>query len=706
MKRLLWVFALLGLTVALSSALFGADSAIDLTEAEKAFLRNAAPVRVSNEMDWPPYNYNDRGTPKGFSIEYFQLIAQKLGLKYEFVSGPDWNDFLERIKKHELDVMLNIINTEERREYIAFTRSYAVAISALIVREENRHLKSLRGMDGKTIAIPKGFFTAELLRAIYPGIKRLETPDMLSALEAVRFGKADAAISELSVADFLIKKHTLSGLVSSGRVKNPAFSSILNLGTRKDLPVLRDLLQKGINAVTDEELFALRSKWLAKTNDKTQPQGLDLTEKELDYLKKRDELTMCVDPAWMPFEGIKNHKHTGIAGDFIRLFSKKLDKEIRLIETGSLPESLDLARRKKCDFLPMLTATAGRASYLNFTKPYFSNPTVLVTRPHTAYVPELHDLKKEVGVVEGYALNELITVFYPNLKIRPVKNLHEGMTLVSEGKLFGMVDTLAAVGYEIKDYFVGQLKVAGRFEEPTELGIAVRNDDPILLSIFNKVIDSTTDLERRNIVNSWLVLQYKEGMDYRMVVQIVITFVLVAILLLYKQKLLREHNANLEKISITDRLTGLNNRIRLDQELEGLQNRFERYHKVFSIILLDIDHFKQVNDTFGHLVGDAVLKGVANLLGQNCRVSDTLGRWGGEEFLVLCPQTDIDGAVACADALRKKIHSSVFDHGASVTASFGVAEVQSGETIDGLISRVDKALYEAKGGGRNRIKRG
>ncbi|WP_320036211.1 diguanylate cyclase [Halarcobacter sp.] len=157
----------------------------------------------------------------------------------------------------------------------------------------------------------------------------------------------------------------------------------------------------------------------------------------------------------------------------------------------------------------------------------------------------------------------------------------------------------------------------------------------------------------------------------------------------------------IEKISETDKLTQLYNRIKLDRSLEYEFNRFKRNRAIFSLILIDIDFFKLVNDTFGHQVGDKVLIEVSNILKENCRKIDILGRWGGEEFLIICVNTEILGAQHLAEKLRKKIAKYEFEIVKHKTISLGVSQVNLNDTIESLIKRVDNNLYQAKESGRN-----
>lgn len=152
-----------------------------------------------------------------------------------------------------------------------------------------------------------------------------------------------------------------------------------------------------------------------------------------------------------------------------------------------------------------------------------------------------------------------------------------------------------------------------------------------------------------------------------------------------------------------DGLTGLWNRARIDQFFAEEIERSTRYRTPFSLILIDIDHFKSVNDTHGHTVGDVVLRQFASLLRNNVRAVDKVGRLGGEEFLIVLPAVDEQQAQAAARTLQQRINSFDFDTVCRRTASFGVTQFLADESLHSMLERVDRALYKAKENGRNRI---
>ncbi|WP_240377934.1 GGDEF domain-containing protein [Bacillus piscicola] len=166
---------------------------------------------------------------------------------------------------------------------------------------------------------------------------------------------------------------------------------------------------------------------------------------------------------------------------------------------------------------------------------------------------------------------------------------------------------------------------------------------------------------------------------------------------------LEEATRRLEQLANTDRLTNIPNRMSLDLDLDTQLQEATANGTPFSLILLDVDHFKAVNDQYGHQVGDMVLTETANLLKDNVRKTDKIGRWGGEEFLVISPHTEIEEAQELAERIRQCFETHSFEEVDQTTASFGVASYVEGDTLKSLLSRCDKALYEAKEKGRNLV---
>jgi len=167
------------------------------------------------------------------------------------------------------------------------------------------------------------------------------------------------------------------------------------------------------------------------------------------------------------------------------------------------------------------------------------------------------------------------------------------------------------------------------------------------------------------------------------------------------------YHEEIYRLKTVDGLTGAFNKRTFDEELRREIHRFFRYGRPLCLVMFDIDHFKKVNDTWGHLAGDRVLSEIGELLNRVCRKEDTLCRYGGEEFAMLCPEMPVEEAIAMANELREAVESHAFEFDGAeipITISAGVAEARDNlEGPEEFVADADKQLYRAKDGGRNRV---
>lgn len=216
-------------------------------------------------------------------------------------------------------------------------------------------------------------------------------------------------------------------------------------------------------------------------------------------------------------------------------------------------------------------------------------------------------------------------------------------------------------------------------------------------------------VEEQIPVDMLIVNRHESSDENWRYVSSVAVFVLISLIFpaLAGRRLIEHHERlidRMQRMAEDDYLTGLYNRRKGQELLDYEFNRSRRYDSRFSVIMLDIDYFKQTNDEFGHSTGDQVLKGIAMLLRDDVRVADMVTRWGGEEFLIICPETDLEGAAQLAEKLRRRIEQYEFPVCGHKTVSFGVAAYEKADaTVERLVARADDALYEAKNSGRNRV---
>lgn len=195
----------------------------------------------------------------------------------------------------------------------------------------------------------------------------------------------------------------------------------------------------------------------------------------------------------------------------------------------------------------------------------------------------------------------------------------------------------------------------------------------------------------------------KNGWDSLSAIRYIITSTIVVLLCITYDYIFYVFQRKLHEQSATDALTGLNNRRNIDLILNQEIKKQKRVFTNLSFCIFDIDNFKSINDQYGHLVGDRVLKEIATLAKNNLRTNDIIGRWGGEEFCVISSNTSLDEAMVVFKRLRATIGEFDFKLKRNVTCSFGISKLKNDFDLESLISRADTLLYEAKNSGKNKI---
>lgn len=434
--------------------------------------------------------------------------------------------------------------------------------------------------------------------------------------------------------------------------------------------------------------------------------SIELSSEEKAYLEKIGPIKACVDPDWAPFETI-NHKgeYEGIGANLLTLVSQRLGIKIEILPTKDWDESILASKEGRCHIMSFLNQTPARSGWLIFTEPHFTDVNVFITREEHPFIANPADLEdKTIVFPKGTAMEELIRKDYPNLKIITAATEMEAFQMVSDKKVDMTMRSLIVAAYTIKKEGFFNLKISGQLPNYTnQLRIGVIKSEPMLRDILNKGVMSISNKDREMIVNQHVVIKAQTVIDYTLMVQISIVFIIIIFAFVYRQYETNRYTKKLLYLSQTDILTGLYNRTKIDQTLNDEMQRAKRLEHSFSILLFDIDYFKKVNDNFGHQMGDKVLLALSNVAKESIRTYDVIGRWGGEEFLVLCPECAYEEAMVVAERLRESIQNASFPTSVQHTISVGVATMRENDTPHTLVARADDALYHAKEMGRNRV---
>jgi polar amino acid transport system substrate-binding protein len=688
--------------------------AIELTAEEEQFVAQSSPIRVHNESDWPPFNFYENGRAQGLSIDVMNRIAEMTGLTVEYISGPSWNDFLGMMRDGQLDVMLNIIDLPERRKELLFTTNYSKSIPGIFTTMENSDKTfTFADLKGKTVAIIEGFDVQTTLPKYYPEIKLLPVKDILACIDAVRSGRADAFMDEISVVDYMLSQRMISDLRLAFQVNEEPFVSTLSIATSHESGPLFSIIQKGLNAIPAEDLHQLRKKWLHETYALYEQSMVDLSVAEKEYLYLHPEVKICVDPTWPPLDFINDEGvHSGLSADLINKVATRVDVALKLIPTATWQETLDNVKTGVCDVIPLMNETDEAKEYIDFTQPYFEFATVIATRDDAPFIADYTDLYgKKVALQAYYFITEFVRKNHPQIEIIEVENTLEALKLVSEQKAFATIDGLPNIVNKTEALALENIQVSGSVPQENRMKLGVSKGNELLLSIFEKGIGSLTEREKIGLYRKWFDTGLVSSpLNRRWLIRVSAAGIIIIAFLLWRQFILSRYAATLKKLNeklsytaTTDHLTAIANRRSIEKQLALEIQKTKLIQNPLSVVLLDIDHFKRINDTYGHISGDKVLKAIAALMTDSIRATDHVGRWGGEEFLLILPGTGHLNAEKLALNLKGFIEKHDFGLGSPVSASFGIAQLRDDETVTDLLARTDSGLYRAKDLGRNLV---
>ncbi|XPV68038.1 MAG: ABC transporter substrate-binding protein [Halarcobacter sp.] len=366
------------------------------------------------------------------------------------------------------------------------------------------------------------------------------------------------------------KKKTKEALrFEASQIEKLIMPNIYNIGE-----INQTMLQKNIHNLYEDGLlkddFNIK-KIILDLNLKNDLE-VDFTQEQKKYIANKKNIKMCIDPNWMPYEKLEDGKYIGMTSDYIPLISKKIGIPIKLVKTRSWNESIEFAKKRKCDIFSLAMPTPSRLKYMKFTKPYISFPLVLATKVDKLFIADVESLltKEKIGIVKGYAIGELMKKRHPNNKIVDVPDVKTGMEMVADGKLFGFLGALPTVAYELQHKYIGELKIAGKLNDYSRLGIGVRNDDPILFELFEKAVDKIDEDTKQGILNKYISVTFEKGFDYKLFFQILAVMLIVIAIGIIRHFQLLKYNRALRK---------------KQDELNNTKKRLQNSNKDFQILL-------------------------------------------------------------------------------------------------------------------------
>ena len=703
-------------------------------------LANKKYIFLGNE-NIEPLIFKENNQTKGLVIDLTKEILKAANINAT-LDSKEWNLAQKLLNNNQIDALLQINKNLQRDKIYDFSLPLLESRFNIYKKDSNFELTDIQSLQNKIIGVEQKGYPYSLLKK-YPNVKIFILNSWLEGFRLIKEGKIDGLIVDNLVGDYVLETNNIKGI---RKASLPLETSYSHIAVKKGNKELLNKINNGIKIVTlNGTKDSIIKKWLYPNNK------IRLTNIEKEWLDQNHIVRVRVGN-WPPFQIHKNDNFEGIAVDYIKYIFEKHNINYKFVSSKDIfwSDALKSIRDKKeIDLILTATITKDRLKDMLFTDNYISAPWVIFTRNDYNFILGIKDLYgKKVAVQDGFVMKELLENNHPKIALKVTQgsaSTKDALQMLAVGEVDAYIGNLAIGSYISKELNFNNIKVAA----PTEFGehknaMAIRNDWAALVSILNKELLLISTTKKDEIYNKYLSIRYDHGIEKKDIFKWfgtgLVLFVLVSLIyfiinkklkievekktkelnninqnletkVVERTKELKDLNQELEKISLKDPLTGIANRLCFNTQLLESIRRHRRFDKSLSLLMIDIDDFKAVNDTYGHQVGDEYLIKVASVLKKNLhRVGDLVCRFGGEEFVVILEDTNLDGAKIIAEKIRKGVISLSLENKNSptekyLTISIGASSTNPDENCkpEQIVKIADEAMYEAKKNGKNRV---
>ncbi len=688
------------------------EAKLYLNNSEKRWIKKH-PVVTYSEVNWKPLSIIKNGAMGGIFGDFLKLVSKKTGLKFRFVPSKSWNEVIEKFKQQEIDM----IPSNPQNLNLGFvTKPYKTYPMVIVTDDRYKYVSSLDDLRGKTIAVPKYYTSYNYLKRKYPDIKLITTKNISQALTLVEEGKADAFVGHIATAIYNISTMHLTNLKISGTTKFDFKHSYL---VQEKYPKLLSILNKALSSITAQEREKIYSKW----------SNIDINKTDYKFIIRALILILLI---------------------FLFLLYRNRQLKRHNIATNKLKERLELALMGNNDGIwdrsftdDVLYLSPRWKEIIGYRDHELKNETdAWRTRVH----PD--DLEKAMQDIQDHLDGK--TEFYENIHRLKHKDGHwvwildRGKKILDKnGQVIRMIGTHTDISKEkeMQLKFKHQQQIIEQIHDCvilTDLNgyiMSWNHGAEVLLEyskdeVIGRHIGLLYKNSNKNIIKrSIRTLQNKEKLDLELelvkkskakiytessisifkdesgkTVGVIgyikdISRRKEAEIELKKQEEVLWHQANY------DALTKLPNRVLFGDRLERNIEKAKRHNDRFALFFLDLDRFKQINDSLGHSIGDKVLKKVSSIIKSILREEDTLARLGGDEFIVITGCiSDAKGVGILADKIINALSDPIIvdKYRLYISVSIGISLFpDDSKSAHNLLKYADSAMYKAKEEGRN-----
>ncbi len=688
-----------------------------LNKKEKEWIKKH-PVITYSEVNWKPLSIIENGKMKGIFGDYLDLISKKTGLKFLYIKAPSWDKVVDMFKNGKIDLLPS--NPQNIKNLGLISKVYKTFPMVIVTDDRYKYLASLDNLKGKTVVVPKYYTSYYYIKNNYPQIKIKTTKDIKEALTLLNRGEADAFIGHIATSMYYINILNFTNLKIAGTT-NFEFKHAYLIQNR--YPELLSIINKGFDSITEEEKAKINSKWsIVNLEEKSKldymlifkiiiisllififllyrNRKLNRYNKEIEELKNRLEWALVGNK-----EGLWDRDYTNNT-----VYRSPRWKEILGYKDNELPNEIDVWE-KRIHPDDIEKALKDMQNHLEGKTEYYDNIHRLKHKDgHWVWI---HDRGKKIIDRHSKALRVIGT----STDITKEKEIEQ--KLKHQQQIIEQIHE-CVISMDLK----GNITSWNRGAESLFL---YRKDE--ILGKHIKILFNTPRLNEKIIERLFKILQNREKFQTELEFlkkskEIIFAEITISIFKdenektigmigyikdVTQRKIVEKELKKQEEIlkfqANYDALTKLPNRVLFIDRLNQSIKRAKRHNFKFALMFLDLDRFKQINDSLGHEIGDKVLIEIAERINSIIRKEDTLARLGGDEFIIITGEIKKSEDVA---VLAKKIISAlktpitINQQYLFVTTSIGISIFPDDSTnFNNLLKYADSAMYKAKDEGR------
>lgn len=675
-------------------------------------------VSVGNQ---PYMDVSSIGDVQGVFVDLWRLWSEKTGVAISFVPNQS-EDSLAYLRKGRIDVQMAQVENPEK--FSGLRPAYHLYnIYSSLFYDSRYDFSEPAQLNSATIGLLQTARFHTQLQQQFPKAQLKIYDSVEQMISAVQRKELTGFLaSDVIVQNRLAQTNSKESFkVMPGIRYESAVYSLVRLDDKN----LYQRIEQGFSQISLDEMVDIEKRWLDKDTAgyfQSFRDKVPLTKAEREWLDQHQPIRVGVMSDWRPVEFVDDKgQPQGITSDVLKLLNQRLGAQFIPTPYRSWELLLEDFKVGKLQMVANISDLPERRNYSVFSADYWTLQWIMVGKHDAQFDDNVAQMKAQrIAIMREYQFVKQLKKDFPQHKVIEVDSLNDGLELVAKGQADFVLDTVVSSAVALRDPRYVNL----RAYLPTDLPVypsyfGVHKDVSELLVILNKGIKTISDSDRQIVLDKWLNLEIKHGLDQRRVFTLVLqiaglSLVVIFGFLIWNFSLRREVNLRrkvedkMRFMAGHDGLTQLPNRSLLTERLQTALHQHARHNEMLALMFIDLDGFKQVNDQYGHDVGDEMLVKLSSLLSHCVRKTDTVARFGGDEFVILLTGlVDRDDAAIVAEKillyLQEPLTLSVCQ--ATVGASIGIAIYpHDGTDAASLLKSADKLMYQVKQQGKSQYR--